>query len=110
MGAHPSQKKTQSALYAIIINARNVTEIDAGYIALAASTLTVRLLSPASDSAAEILTEIKRDWEKRGICCCFVKLRENVMEVLTRSGLLKGATDPFLFKSMDDAVGRFSPI
>lgn len=67
IGAHPSQKNRSVSIYAMIINAKNISEIDAG--------------------AAEILTEMKKDWESRGICCCFVKLRPAVRDLLVRLNL-----------------------
>lgn len=62
LGAHPSQRNKAASIYALIINAKNISEVDAG--------------------AAEVLTEMKHDWQRRGICCCFVKLRPNVRDVL----------------------------
>ncbi|KAL6063515.1 putative sulfate transporter [Balamuthia mandrillaris] len=83
--AHPSEKKTLPPLRGIVIDCRNIPEIDA--------------------SAVQILFEMVEDYKLRRIRVCFVKLRGQLKMSFLRAGIL-GSTNvtDTVFASNKEAV------
>ncbi len=90
--AHPSlshkhRDKKAPRWNALIINCKNVPDIDAG--------------------AIQVLAEMVREYADRGTFVCFAKLRDEIKVNLQRAEIIKTQNDPRIFASMKEAVGRF---
>jgi len=66
--AHPTDNKSVSPLWAIVIHARNISDMDS--------------------SATQVMAEMMQDYTSRRIFVCFVKLHNNLKKTFLLTGIL----------------------
>jgi len=82
--AHPTDKKEEEPLRAIIVHSKNITEMDA--------------------SAMRILWEMMEEYQKRDIFVCFVKLPSQLKRPFIQSGIIGAFGGNRVFKSVETAL------
>jgi high affinity sulfate transporter 1 len=82
--AHPTDLSSLPPLSAIIIDARNIFELD--------------------PSAIQILRDMVEDYKQRGIKVCFVKLRWNLKQSFLSANILHPLDGGLVFSRISDAV------
>lgn len=83
--AHPTADvKKGDTLHSIVVHSKNITTMDA--------------------SAVQTVYEMVKDYQKRDIFVCFVKLRSKLTDQFLRAGIIGNLGGDRVFPHVDDAV------
>jgi len=82
--AHPTDDREVSPLWAIVIHARNIPDMDS--------------------SAIQVLAEMMQDYNSRQIFVCFVKLHDNLKKTFLLTGIIDSVGGNRSFDSTEAAV------